>query len=122
MNSRIIYTCGVTAVLVLTLLTGSIPVGMNKRVWQHRDDSMVRADINVNIEPEHFSSHLPVISIDTGGKEIPGKPGPNERISSIPDSSIPAKAEIFDEKNVLNSLNSEASFESDASIRIRGNS
>lgn len=122
MKSRIIYICGVIAVLVLTLLTGSIPAGMNKRVWQHRDNSMVKADVNANIEPEHFSSHLPIININTGGKEIPGKPGPDERISSIEDSSIQAGIEIFDEKNVLNSLNSEASVESDASIRIRGNS
>lgn len=122
MKSRIIYTCGVIAVLTLALLTGSIPEGMNKRIWQHRNNSMVEADVNVSIEPEHFSSHLPIISINTSGKEIPGKPGLNERISNIADSSISAEAEIFDEKNVLNSLTSPASVESDASIRVRGNS
>ena len=43
-------------------------------VAQHEDTSVPRADAHqgLSIDPETFSSHLPVIAIDTHGQEIPG--------------------------------------------------
>ena len=43
-------------------------------VAQHEDTSVPRADAHqgLSIDPETFSSHLPVIAIDTHGQEVPG--------------------------------------------------
>ena len=43
-------------------------------VAQHEETSVPRADAHqgLSIDPETFSSHLPVIVIDTHGQEIPG--------------------------------------------------
>ncbi|MGN0614255.1 MAG: CotH kinase family protein [Porcipelethomonas sp.] len=122
MKKRVIYIISVCAVLLLTLTLSNFSPASGKRIWQHRESSGVSADTSVDITAENFSSHLPVISIDTGGAEIPGRPVHYQSVSKVSDSTISAKIKIFDEQEKLNSLSSPVSLESSAEIRIRGNS
>ena len=91
---------------------------------------------STSIDPETFASHLPVISIDTGGQEIPGGPIYDENGDYLADEndvlipqpaadgsdSIAASVKVFDSAGEANRLSNRADLESDCRIRIRGNS
>lgn len=91
---------------------------------------------STSIDPETFASHLPVISIDTGGQEIPGGPIYDENGGYLADEndvlipqpaadgsdSIAASVKVFDSAGEANRLSNRADLESDCRIRIRGNS
>lgn len=90
---------------------------------------------STSIDPETFASHLPVISIDTGGQEIPGGPIYDENGTIIADEndvaartmasdgsdSIVAHIDVFDSNEGANRLADQAVIESDCFVRIRGN-
>lgn len=70
----------IAVVSIVTVLAGaSVATLANQSptmryVAQHEDENVQRADAHqgLSIDPETFSSHLPVVSIDTHGQEVPG--------------------------------------------------
>lgn len=95
---------------------------------------------STSIEPESFASHLPVVSIDTEGREIPGEPILDEsgdravdetgieRVTLAEDGSetIPVTLSLFDNENDLpdkaNRLSDDPEFTTQAEMKIRGHS
>lgn len=91
---------------------------------------------SLEIDPETFASHLPVISIETHGQEIPGGPAVDEegeRLAAEDGSIIPtlapdgsdsisADVTVFDAQGSANRLSDDPAQESSCLIRVRGNS
>lgn len=91
---------------------------------------------SLEIDPGTFASHLPVISIDTHGQDIPGGPAydaEGNRLSKedgsivptlAPDGSetIEADVRVFDAQGSANRLSDDPTQESSCLIRVRGNS
>ena len=75
-----------------------------------------------------FCTHLPLLEINTGGKEIPGKFYVDENgleqptLSETGEKDILATVNIFDDPLLNNHLTDEASDTGSARIRVRGNS
>ena len=76
-----------------------------------------------------FSSHLPIVKIDTEGEEIPGNPvnqqGYNLRKYTVTKdgmSMADATVKIIDNKGKYNNIKDEPKLEEHSKIRIRGNS
>lgn len=67
------------------------------------------------IEPDTFSSHLPILSFDTRGQEILG--GEDRSVKD----NIQVSMQVFD-KNNANSLADKEDYSTEALIRYRGNS
>ena len=74
-------------------------------------------------------THLPLISIDTNGQEIPGKGmkdenGRHSGFSSTPDGNdrITASMRIMDSESEYNHTSDESTVSSDVIIHVRGNS
>ena len=79
--------------------------------------------------PDVFSSHLPVVSINTKGKKIPGAPLLNEfgkrigyELSDSGDKMIDVDINIFDQQEHENTLLDDITLHSSAMLRIRGDS
>lgn len=95
-----------------------------------------QAAASTNVDAATFASHLPVVSIDTGGTEIPGGPALDENGVPLEDESgdiVPTLAEdgretvtaniaVFDAEGSANRLSDEPAVESQCEIRVRGNS
>lgn len=114
------------------------------RYLQHKEsqqlDDLPEADrtaaSSTNTDPGSFASHLPVVSIDTGGQEIPGGPSYDENGKAVTDESgiaIPSLAEdgsetisasiaVYDSQGIANRLSDQPTVESRCEIRVRGNS
>lgn len=115
----------IISVLVLLLLSATvimINVAQNLRPLQHEVYNTEIEDTNLSIEPNTFSSHLPVISISTGGETIPGRPISGQKAEEVEDYFIPAQVKVFQEDNALNSLQNTPVLDHNVDIRIRGNS
>ncbi len=105
-------------------------------VAQHEDTSVPRADAHqgLSIDPETFSSHLPVIVIDTHGQEIPGdvlyvdgKPIIREDgrtvLTTTPEGATDAQVDVrvYDAQDGSpNTLDGTPALESKALIHYRG--
>jgi len=86
MNSRWSYIC-ITVLLLITVgLLSRISITDTTRVHQHLQENHLVEDTNLSIDPETFSSHLPVIDIHTDNEVI---------LASI---------RIIDQEDKLNSL------------------
>lgn len=98
---------------------------------QDRDDAS-----SLSIDSATFASHLPVVSIDTNGQEIPGAPVYDENGRALSDESgdaittlaedgretITAHIAVYDSANSANRLSDEPDVASSCEIRVRGNS
>lgn len=94
------------------------------------------AAASTSIDPATFASHLPVVSIDTHGQEIPGElvrdetgktiEGPDGRavVTLAPDglADIVTTLEVHDAQGQANRLSDDPTLATDARVRIRGNS
>ena len=74
-------------------------------------------------------SHLPIVSINTNGKEIPGKPVYDEEFNVIDytlaedgTTSIKASMDVINNKNKYNHLNDRATDTGSVMLRVRGHS
>ena len=93
------------------------------RYHQHRDAAVPAAAA----DEAAFSTHLPLVEIDTGGAEIPGLPAWREDGSfyyTTADGSdtIPAHMEIVDQEAAYHHPGDAPSVSSDITIHVRGNS
>lgn len=122
MSRKQIYVLAVSALLLLTV---GISVSTNprmQRVQQHLEKRPAVEDTNLSIEADTFSTHLPLVSIETGGQVIPGKPGEEQKVKDIINTFIPADMKIIDQEEALNTLAAEPAVELKIQVRVRGNS
>lgn len=122
MNSRTKYILGGLCFLAPAVLASVYEGKAGIREQQHLVYNTKITDTNLSIAPESFSSRLPVVSINTNGQTIPGRPGPGEHIGEIKNTYIRAEIKIMEEEGGLHTLQSQADIESQADIRVRGNS
>lgn len=77
-----------------------------------------------NHDDDRFCTHLPIISIDTDGVEIPGRAKTFGHNTTAKDGSdrISGKIEVFDKEKENNHLTDKADISSDMTIHVRGRS
>lgn len=141
----------VSAIVVLLLLLLGVGAaylsesdGPDPRYLQHLESQQV-SDLSeedqatvtsINIDAETFASHLPVVSIETNGQEIPGGPSYDENGHVLADENdrliptlaadgsetILANIKVYDSQGSANRLSDAPTNESSCQIRVRGNS
>ncbi len=124
----------IIAITLVALLLGVIACGSvmprimkteNDRYHQHLEAEEKKA---CRHEGDVFCTHLPVIVIDTGGVEIPGKAFLDENgdshYTTTPEGEeeITATVSILDGEECHNHLSDQAAVSTLARVRVRGNS
>lgn len=124
----------IIAITLVALLLGVIACGSvmprimkteNDRYHQHLEAEEKKA---CQHEGDVFCTHLPVIVIDTGGVEIPGKAFLDENgdshYTTTPEGEeeITATVSILDGEECHNHLSDQAAVSTLARVRVRGNS
>lgn len=122
MSRKILYVTAVAALLAVVFGISGYTHPKKLRVQQHLEMIPGVEDTSLSIAPESFSSHLPVVNIETNGQTIPGKPELGQRVSEIENTYISAAMQIMDQKEELNTLKTEPKIDSKVQIRVRGNS
>ena len=97
------------------------------RVHQHQEARQPDADCSC--DGSRLCTHLPLVIIDTQGKEIPGAPVGSEEdgndtftLTEDGDTMLQAGLKIVDHQDANNHPDDEATLESRMDIRVRGNS
>lgn len=129
MNNRLICI-GAAAGVIMTAALFSVNWDTGRvRIHQHMEALKQMGNESVSIQKEGFASHLPIVEITTGGQKIPGnwildEEGyiVGEEHSDEGEEMIPVKIRIVDLEKGDNHPADEASVESGALFRIRGNS
>lgn len=122
MSSRKIFSTAVLVLLTVILFIARYTDPEQVRSQQHLTYNTELEDTNLAIDPEHFSSKLPVVSIDTHGQEIPGRPTKGERVEDIENIFVQGNVRIYDREGQLHTLGDNADLEKNIEIRVRGNS
>lgn len=122
MTSKQVYIVAVSVLFLGTLAVSKYIDPQAQRVQQHLQDDREVEDTNLSIEPDTFSTHLPIININTNGQTIPGKPEIWQKSEQIKNTFIQADIQIIDGEDGLNVLQNEPQVESNINIRVRGNS
>lgn len=122
MKSKWLYVGAVLLSLAAVLGISKFVEPENARVQQHRSYNTEVKDTNLSIEARAFSSHLPVVRIETDGQTIPGRPIQGQKVSQVENTFIPARMQIMENNGKLNTLKDEPQVDSDIQIRVRGNS
>lgn len=122
MNSRKLYAGAVLVLMTAVLLIAGYTDPKQVRYEQHLEYNTSVSDISTSIEPETFSSRLPVVEIQTGGQVIPGRPEEGQRVRTVENTYITARIKIREKEEQLNTLSQEPDVDSDVQIRVRGNS
>lgn len=126
---------GVAAVLIsvaAAFFVSAIAVPDNVRVHQHISAAEKQQCQKVHSDGE-LCTHLPVVVINTGGEEIPGKPLENRErdeegniityYSTAKDGNTRISAEMMVmDREGYNHVSDEAAISSDINIRVRGRS
>lgn len=120
-----------SSLLVIALLiVGAYMIKGNKEERYHQHLSAQKeskTSRNTNINYKGFCSHLPIVKIDTDGKEIPGRSVHDKkghRYTTTPDGKdrITAGISIVDHKKKANHTSDKAKLESKIEIHVRGDS
>jgi hypothetical protein len=122
MRGRKWYVGGVIGLLLLCLFMGRNLDPPKERIHQHRSYNTQVEDNNLSILADTFSTHLPIVSLDTGGQTIPGRPGKGQSASLLGKAYASGKVKIIAGTEGLNTLSDEAAVASAMRIRVRGNS
>ena len=122
MKSKWIYVGAVLLSLAGVLSIAKFAEPENARVQQHKSYNTEVKDTNLSVEASDFSSHLPVVSIETDGQTIPGRPEQGQRVSQVENTFISARMQIMENDGKLNTLKDEPQVDADIQIRVRGNS
>ncbi len=127
MKNKVIVLCACIGVLVFSFWASNVESDLGKeRYHEHLvketkysgyDYSKIDETIfqSKTIDPSSFSSHLPIISFDTKGKEILG--GDDKSV----DEYIQSTMKVYDNEG-YNSLDGESTYKTESLIRYRGNS
>lgn len=127
----------------LTVASGTLQ-GKSERYWQHEQAQQLsdlsqeerEAASSLSTKPKSFASHLPVVSISTGGAAIPGEPLRNKDGSYVLDEdgnhvystaedgseSVSVQLKAFDAQGQANRLADEPSMQESCLVHVRGNS
>ena len=85
-----------------------------------------KAASSLSTDPATFASHLPVVSIDTGGQPVPGERASEEAagatLAADGRETIATEFSLFARDGAANRLTDEPSFTTRAEVRYRGNS
>lgn len=128
MKYKLIGLSVVTLTLIaIILISGLLPEDNGKRYHQHIEAEEKAVCTHTD---GALCSHLPIIQIDTYGKEIPGDvilSGSGGHtiaytLSETGEETIPSKVTVFDNKDKNNHIDDNPEVASDVRIRIRGNS
>lgn len=126
------YRLIIFSILIFVILTTFVANGFNSenpqnRVHQHQ--TARQPDAGCSCDGTELCTHLPLVLIDTGGEEIPGEPIRNaagEEIgTTVTDSGeemITAQVSVISNELYNHHVSDSPDLESDALIRIRGNS
>lgn len=110
MKKKIICVILCIIVLVITMIANSIDISKRKRYHQHIEyTKQVKTD-----DTDEFNTHLPIVSIDTNGLDIPA-----ERVAGL---TADANISIYDNTEKNNYLTDEPQLRTLATIKARGNS
>jgi len=121
-NRKIYIGLSVVVFLVLIGLHQFGAVNYKRHQQQHEYYNIDIEDTNPSIDADSFSSRLPIISIDTHGQTIPGKPPPGTDLTKFKDTRITVDVQVFQNDNALNTLTSPVGIDSKAEIRVHGHS
>lgn len=110
MKNKII--CLVTCIILLcvVIFVNTVNVKENNRIHQHLSNKKEIKTDNV----DEFNTHLPIVTIDTNGLEIPGE--------ARDGSTINSNIKIYDDETKNNYLSDAPKITTVATIRARGNS
>jgi len=116
MKYKRIYLVSVCVVLAATFF---ISMGVNtKSSWEHQhqsgNDKSEKTQGTIAVAKEDFSSHLPVVTIDTRSQTIPGLSREKDLITT--------SLKIYDGAGDRNSLSDHPAVSIEANIKYRGNS
>ena len=111
MRKKVILCVVILLLFAACLLAARLEAGDHDRVHQHLEASEV---VECTHEASVFCTHLPLISLDTGGRQIPGE----ARDGSV----ITADLCVFDSPGANNHPTDEPAVHESANIRYRGNS
>lgn len=129
MNNKLICV-GAAAGAILAAALFSVNWDTGKvRFHQHLSSARQEEKETSSIEWEEFTSHLPIIEVNTKGQEIPGNWILDEEGIAIDvelaengEEMISVRVRVVDSPKGKNHPEDEATIESDALFRIRGNS
>ena len=106
---------GLILVLAVLMISFFVPLFLqdtdNGRIHQHRE---AIKKPSCEHEDGRFCTHLPLVSIETGGLEVPGGDGSKDVIT--------VSMKVFDDHKERNHLTDEVTIDTLANIRYRGNS
>ena len=145
MNKKIIVVVTAVLVVAITVFAQAADHGHQHRYLQHQEAKAAAepADALACLTPTEQSktgydpaavdvnrlvTHLPLLTIDTGGEEIPGEPyydGQSLKhytTAANGENTITATLTAYDQAGELHSLGSQPTFSSAIKLRIRGNS
>lgn len=152
MRSRIIAALAAVCLVAVGVGAALLNGGSEEyeRYHQHREAQQLgdlsaedqEAASSTNIDAETFASHLPVVSIDTRGQEVPGSVASSSsdeadgvekeneirtkdvhyELAADGRETIATDFTLFSQEDAANRLTDAPSFESQAEIRYRGNS
>ncbi len=144
MRSRIIAALAAVCLVAVGVGAALLNGGSEEyeRYHQHREAQQLsdlsaedqEAACSSNIDTESFASHLPVVSIDTRGQEVPGEQLrvdaeglelPYERsytMASDGAKTIPTDFSLFYDETSANRLDDTPALETQAEVRYRGHS
>ena len=112
MNYKVRGTVLVVTVLLISFLVSILPTAKDSgRVHQHREAVEKPSCKHTD---GRFCTHLPLVSIETGGQEVPGADQSKDVIT--------VSLEVFDDEKVRNHLSDKPMLDARANIRYRGNS
>lgn len=110
MKNKIICVLVCILLLFVAVIGSSLNITENNRYHQHiANIKEVKTD-----KVEEFNTHLPIVTIDTDGKDIPGE--------ARDGSTVMSNISIYDDETENNYLTDEPKVKTSANIRYRGNS
>ena len=130
MKYKIMGIVGLICVFCCTLVISAVDEdNVNNRIHQHLTSR--QPDAGCDCDGTELCTHLPLVVIDTGGREIPGVPlessydSDNEEsftLTSSGESMLSAEISIMDDESRNHHISDTPDVKSQALIRVRGNS
>lgn len=128
-KNKLIFMATAVAVLILACFFQKVKDEAGKARYDQAREELSEEELGEKPESDTLVSHLPIISIDTRGQNIPGDAVLDTQgrvIGVIPGAQgqdrIVAEMEVRDKKNSWHNLEEKADYKGNITIHIRGNS
>lgn len=126
MNYKLLGVAACLCALLLSIAAPLLESDTSGRFHQHRDAPV---KVEETQDGDTFSTHLPLVLINTGGTEVPGKPIYDEKgvltgytTAADGEETITAHMEIVDQETTYNHPDDPPAVSTDIEIHVRGNS